>query len=147
MESATLIRHQIVQVSQAHEKSLLPPIRVMETFHHKQFPIESIVGLVQDRAHRWHLRIGKHRIPARFLGLKPMAHARTVLFTHRRGEVLGEMAEALAERHHAEACTLPTPVEHAVQGGAPPLTQRSRMANELVRSLWSAWRRQKPKRA
>ena len=119
MESATLKWYQIVQVSQPHEKSPLTPTGVMETFHHKQFPIEGIVGLVQYCAHRRHLRVGKHRIPARFLGLKPVAHALTVLFAHCRGEVLGETAEALAERHHAEACTLPTETRGARWSATP----------------------------
>src|SRR5262245_43814191 len=64
-----------------------------------------------------------------------MAQARTVLSAPRGRDGLRGLAQARAERDHAEAGTLPTPVEHAVQGGAQPLAPRSRKANELVREF------------
>jgi hypothetical protein len=41
---------------------------MMEALHHKQFPVDGIMGLIQYRAHRWHLRVGEYRIPPRFGG-------------------------------------------------------------------------------
>ena len=46
MLSATLIGHQVVQVSQAREKRLLAATWVMKAFHGEQFPLEGVMGLI-----------------------------------------------------------------------------------------------------
>ena len=63
-----LIRNQVVQVRQAGEKRRLTPPGVMETFHGEELAVDGIVRLIQHGAHRWHLRVFEHRIPARFGG-------------------------------------------------------------------------------
>ena len=115
MQGATLIRNQVVQVREPREKGPVTPTGVMETLHHKQFPIDGIVGLVQYRAHRRHLRVGEHRIPAGFFVLEPMANALAMRFSHRRGDVIGKVARALAQCHYPQAFLLATPVQQGVE--------------------------------
>jgi len=47
---------------------------MMKGFHHEQLPVDGVMGLIQHGARHRHLRICKHRLPARLLGLKPLAH-------------------------------------------------------------------------
>src|SRR5215471_8169178 len=75
MLGSTLIGHQVIQVGEAREKGLLTAVWVMEALHHEQFPLDGVMGLIQQGAGDGHLRIFEDRIPARLLGLKPFAHA------------------------------------------------------------------------
>ena len=52
---STLIRHQIVQVREPGEKRLLTAPRMMKALHGKQFPLDGIVRLIQERAGPRHL--------------------------------------------------------------------------------------------
>jgi hypothetical protein len=65
---------------------------VFTTVSRKALAVDGIVGLVQYRAHGRHLRVCEHRIPARFLVRKPVAHALTVLCAYRRGDVVDKTA-------------------------------------------------------
>jgi hypothetical protein len=58
---------------QANEKRRLAPARVMEAFHGEKLAVDGVVRLVQNRAHRRHLRVFEHRIPPRFFVLEPVA--------------------------------------------------------------------------
>ena len=60
--------------NQSRQKHLLAATGMMEAFPHAQFPLDGVVGLIEEGAGHRHLRIGKHRIPARLLVLKPLAH-------------------------------------------------------------------------
>jgi hypothetical protein len=76
MLGATLIRYQVVQVGQAREKRLLAAPWVMKAFHGAQFPLDCVMGLIQERADHRHLRVCEHCIPARLLVLQPASYAR-----------------------------------------------------------------------
>jgi hypothetical protein len=93
------------------------------------------VCLIQDCAHRWHLRVGEHRIPPGFLVLEPAAYPLAVLCSRRGGDVRSKVAESLAERHHPQAFTLATPVQQRVEFRAQPLAYRGRNADQLVGEL------------
>src|SRR2546430_16036996 len=85
---------------------------MMEALHHKQFPANGVMGLIQCRAHRWHLRVGAYRIPTRFLGLKPAPHTLAMVRANGRGDVVGKVTESLAQRENAQA-------ERCLSLGAP----------------------------
>jgi hypothetical protein len=61
----TLVGDQVVEVGQACEKRLLTAIGMMEAFHREEFPLNGVMGLIQEGARHWHLRVFEHRIPAR----------------------------------------------------------------------------------
>jgi hypothetical protein len=46
MLSPTLIRDQVIQMSQPCEKRLLAATRVMKPFHGEEFPLNGVVSLV-----------------------------------------------------------------------------------------------------
>ena len=56
MLRAPLIRDQVLQVRQPREKRLLTAPRIMEALHHEQFPVDGVMGLIQQGAGHWHLR-------------------------------------------------------------------------------------------
>ena len=70
MLGATLIRDEVVQVGEPREKRLLAATGMMEPLHREQFPLDGVMGLIQQGAGCRHLGIFKHRIPAGFLVLK-----------------------------------------------------------------------------
>jgi hypothetical protein len=43
---ATLIGYQVVQVREPREKRLLASTWMVKRFHHEQFPLDGVVGLV-----------------------------------------------------------------------------------------------------
>ena len=88
MPGSTLIRHQDIQVRESRQKRLLAPVWMMEPFHREQFTRDGVVGLIQQGAGGWHLRVGEDRIPAGLLGLKPMSHARAVGRSRRVGDMV-----------------------------------------------------------
>jgi hypothetical protein len=101
MLGAPLIGHQIIQMGQTTQECLLAPIWMMKTFHHKEFPINGVMGLVQQSAGHWHLRVGEHRRPARFFVLKPVLYALAMSCPSRGGDKIGKVASPLAQRKHA----------------------------------------------
>jgi hypothetical protein len=44
-----------------------------------------------------------------------VAYALAVRFAHRRVDMLGKVAQTLAQCHHPQAFTLPTPVQQGVE--------------------------------
>jgi len=92
VQGSALIRDQVVQVRQAGEKHRLTPTGMVEALHGEELAVDGVVRLIQHGAHRRHLRVGEHRIPPRFLGLKPAPHALAMRFSHRRGDVSGTVA-------------------------------------------------------
>jgi hypothetical protein len=100
MLGASLIRHQVVEAGQSREKRLLAATRMMKAFHGKQFPLDGIMRLIQERAGHRHLGVCEDRIPAGFLVLKPTSHPRAIRRPSRGGNMVSEVAQALAERKH-----------------------------------------------
>ena len=100
IEGPALIWDQVVQVRQAGEKRRLTPSGMMETLHGEELAVDGVMRLIQHGAHRWHLRVCEHRIPAGFFVLEPVANALAVRFSHRRGDAIGKVTQALAHCHH-----------------------------------------------
>ena len=100
---------------QACEKRGLAPPGMVESLHGEEFAVDGVVRLLQHGAHRRHLWGCEHRIPAGFLVLEPLADARALRFSHRRGDVIGKVAQALAPCHHPQAFPLATPVQQGVE--------------------------------
>ena len=63
----TLVGDEIVQVGEPDKKCLLTPMGMMERFHHKEFPVDGVMGLIEQGAGPRHLRVFEDGIPARFL--------------------------------------------------------------------------------
>src|SRR5712692_517904 len=72
---ATLGGDQVVQMCQPASKRLLAPLGMMEPFHHKELPVDGVMGLIQQRAGHRHPGVGEHRIPPCFLLLEPWPYA------------------------------------------------------------------------
>ena len=107
----TLIGDQVVEVGQPREKRLLTATGMMEAFHREQFPLDGVVGLIQERAGDGHLRVFEARIPARFLVLKPLAHPVAVGLPGGVGDMIGKVTSPLAQGKHPQA----RPLSHSVQ--------------------------------
>jgi hypothetical protein len=100
---------------QPREKRLLAPLGVMEAFHREQFPLDSVMGLIQQGAGHRHLRVCKDHIPARFLLLKPASDPFAIGRPSRGGDVVGTVASPLAKRQHPQALALARPVPQGVK--------------------------------
>ena len=61
MLGSTLIGDQVVQVGESSQKRLLTAAWMMQRFHHEQFALEGVVGLIQQGAGHRHLRVYEHR--------------------------------------------------------------------------------------
>jgi len=110
MLGPTLIGDQVVEVCQPREKRLLAPFGMMEAFHREQLPLHGIMGLIQQGAGCWHLRVGKDRTPAGFLLLKPLAYACAVGRPSGVRDMVGKVAEPLPEGKHPQVLALACPV-------------------------------------
>ena len=103
-----LIGDQIVQVRESRQKRLLAATGMMEPFHGEQLPLDGVMGLIQKRAGHRHLRVCEYRIPACLLVLKPAPHPFAVGWPSYGGDVVGKVAQALAEGKHPQALPLAT---------------------------------------
>jgi hypothetical protein len=88
MLSPTLIGDQVIEVRQPCQKRLLVTPRVMKAFHREELPLDGVMGLIQQGTGHGHLRVGKHRIPARLLVLHPTSHALASGRSSRAGDVV-----------------------------------------------------------
>src|SRR5262245_2864927 len=88
---------------------------MMKRFHHEQFALEGVVGLIQQGAGHRHPGVYKDRIPARLLLLYPAPYALAIGRPSRRGDVVGEVAQSLTERKHPQAFALSRPVQQGVE--------------------------------
>jgi hypothetical protein len=129
---------------QTGEKRRLTAIWVMESLHREQLAVQGIVRLIQHCAHRWHLGVFEHRIPACFFGLKPVANALTVRFAHCRVDAIGKVAQTLTQCHYPQALALSTPVQQGVELGAQPSAHRSRDTDQFVGQLVERMAQAKP---
>jgi hypothetical protein len=88
---------------------------MVKPFHREQFPRDGVMGLIQQGTGHRHLRIFEHRIPAHFLLLNPAPHARAIGRPSRGGDVIGKVAQPLAQRKYAQAFALSGPVQEGVK--------------------------------
>jgi hypothetical protein len=65
---------------------------MMAPLHREQFPIDGVMGLIQQRAGHRHPGIFEHRIPARFLVLKPASHTLAIGWPRHGGDMIGKVA-------------------------------------------------------
>jgi hypothetical protein len=100
VQGPALIRDQVVQVRQAGEKRRLTPTGMVEALHGEECAVDGVVRLIENGAHRRHLRVGEHRRPAGVRGLEPLANARAMRFSHRRGDAISTVAQVVASCHH-----------------------------------------------
>src|SRR5215471_17922083 len=110
MLGPALIRHQVVEVCQPYEKRLLAATGMVKSLHREEFPLEGVMGLIQQSAGHRHLWVFKHRIPARLLVLEPASYALPVGHSCSVRHVVGKVAEPLTQRKHPQALTLSCPV-------------------------------------
>jgi hypothetical protein len=110
-----LIRHQVVEVCQPYETRLLAATWMVKPLHREEFPLEGVVGLIQQRAGHRHLRVCKHRLPARLLVLEPASYALSVSHPCAVGHVIGNVAEPLTQRKYPQVLPLARPVEQGVE--------------------------------
>ena len=74
---------------------------MMKPFHHEELAVNSVMGLIQQGAGHRHLGIGEHGIPARLLGLKPLAPPMAVGLTSGVRDVVRKAPQPLAQGKHA----------------------------------------------
>jgi hypothetical protein len=115
MLGPTLIRHQVVQVGQPREKRLLAATGMMESLHREEFPLDGVVGLIEQGAGHRHLGVCEHRLPARLLVLKPAPHPLAIGLPRRSGDIIGKVAEPLTPRKHPQALALARLVHQRVE--------------------------------
>ena len=60
----TLIRDEVVQVRESREKRLLAAPGMMKALHYEQFPLDGVMGLIQQGTRGRHLWVCKDHIPA-----------------------------------------------------------------------------------
>ena len=82
------------------QECLLAAFEMVESLHHEQLPVDGVVGLIQQRAGHRHPGVCKHRIPAGFLVLKPLPYALAIGRPRRGGDVVGKVAQPLAQGQH-----------------------------------------------
>ena len=126
MLGPTLIRDEVVQMGEPREKRLLAPTWMMEALHREQFPLDGVMGLIQQRAGHGHLGVCEDRIPARLLLLEPAPDTLAVGVPRAVCHVVGKVAEPLAQRKHPQAFALACPVQQGVELGAQGLAHRRR---------------------
>ena len=92
MQGATLGGHQVVQMGQPSKKRLLAASWMVKALHREKFPLNGVMGLIQQGAHHGHLRVFAHRIPPRLLVLKPAPDVRPVSHPGAVSHVIGNAA-------------------------------------------------------
>jgi len=120
---------------QTREKRPLTPFGMVEACHGEELAVDGVVRLVQHRAHRRHLGVFQHRIPARFFVLNPVAYTLAVLFAHRCRDVINTMAASLAQCHHTQAFTLATAVQQGMELRAQALADGRRHTKQFAREF------------
>ena len=92
MLGSTLIWDEVVQVGEPRQKRWLTSPGMMKPFHGEQLSLDGSKRLIQECAGHRHLGVCEHRIPARFLLLKPALDALAVHRPRRVGDVVGKVA-------------------------------------------------------
>ena len=100
MLSPTLIGDQVLEVRQPYQKCPLAPRGVVKPLHGAEFPLQSVMRLIQHRAGHRHLGVCQHRIPARLLGLQPLPYTVAVGRPGGVGAMVGKGASPLAQSNY-----------------------------------------------
>ena len=108
MLGPTLIGNQVVEVREPDEKRLLTAVGMVKRFHHKQFPVDSVMRLIEQRTGHGHSGVCQHRIPPRLLVLHP-ASTRAPLAGPATGVLRRIRAGFVANPFHEETNTAPPP--------------------------------------
>ena len=135
MLSPTLIGDQVLEVRQPYQKCPLAPRGVVKPLHGAEFPLQSVMRLIQHRAGHRHLGVCQHRIPARLLGLQPASHALAIGWSSGGGDVVHTVAEPLPQRKYAQALALPRSILQGVELRAQRLAHRGREGHQFLREL------------
>ena len=115
MLGTTLIRYQVVEVCEANKKHLLTASWMVKPLHREQFPLDGVMGLIQQSAGHRHLRVFEHHVPTSLLLLNPAPHARTIGRPSCGSDVIGKVAEPLPQGKHPQALALARPVQQRVE--------------------------------
>jgi hypothetical protein len=83
------------------QKRLLAPAWMGKRFHHEQFSVNGVMGLIQQGAGHRHLRICEHRIPTCLLVLKPLEHTVAIGFPGCVPDVVDKVTQSLPQGKHA----------------------------------------------
>jgi hypothetical protein len=68
---------------------------MMKALHREQFPLDGVMGLIQQGACGRHLRICEDHMPPRLLLLKPAPHPLAIGRPCRGGDVVSKVAQPL----------------------------------------------------
>src|SRR5712691_6837168 len=105
---------------------------MVETLHGKELPVHSVVGLIQEGTAGRHPGVYEHRIPADLFALEPIAYTFAVAGSNGGRDVVGKVAEPLAQRYNPQACALAAPVQEGVELRAQTLADWSRHAHQFA---------------
>ena len=115
MLGATLVGDQVVQMCQPAKKRLVAPLGMMKALHHEQFPVDGVMRLIEQGAGDGHTGVCEDRISPHFLVLEPAPYAFPVGHPCSWRHVVGNVAEPLTQREHAQAFALPRPVQQGMK--------------------------------
>ena len=101
MLGAALRRDAVVHVGEPGEKRLVAPTGMMEPRHREALPLDGVMGLIEQGAGPGHLVLCQHRIPARFLLLKPLSYACAVGDPGCVRDMVSKVTSPLAQGKHA----------------------------------------------
>jgi hypothetical protein len=110
MLGTTLVGHQIVQMGEPSQKGLLVVFGMMKGLHHEQFPVDGVMGLIQQGARHRRPGVCEHRIPPHLLLLAPLPHILTIGHSCYGGHMVRKAAQPLAQRKHPQAL----PLSHSI---------------------------------
>jgi hypothetical protein len=132
---ATLVGSQVIQQREPVQTVRWAPLRMMEPVHHEQLPVDGMVGLSQPRAGHWPTGVVEDRLPVRLLGPDPVPYALAVDRPRRVHDVIRNVAQLLAEHHHACAVARASPVQEPRPPRAARLADRGRDGCQLPGKL------------
>jgi hypothetical protein len=106
MLSSMLIRDEIIHMCEPREKRLRASSWMMEPLHREQFPLDGVVGLIEQCARHGHLRVGEDRRPARLFVLEPAPDTLPIGVPCAVRHVVDKVTEPLPQGKHPQAFAL-----------------------------------------
>ena len=109
---------------EAGEKRRVTPSGRMAALHGAKRAVDGVVGLISQRAGHRQRRIGEPRVPARLLGLHPLAHPIAMGLPGGVRDVIGQATPSLTERKppHVLALARPVPQGSEIDGDGAVFT-------------------------